>query len=72
MKHPHELDNLQGIKNYKGVLITREGLGYRVLGEYVETPYGVGEVLNNARKELGNSIVVDTRNGGFKFMNDEK
>ncbi len=64
----HELDNLKGMRNYKGVLITRIIGGYEVLDTKVKTPQEVDQVLDQAAEHLKNSITVQN-NGNMGASN---
>jgi len=66
MEDKHQLEDLKGICNYKGVTITKLiGKGYLVLGKKVDSPHQVDEAIERAGEALKESLVypVTVRNG---------
>ncbi len=64
----HELDNLKGQRNYKGVIIQKLIGGFEVLNTKVKTPQEVDQVLDQAAEHLKNSITVQN-NGNMGASN---
>ena len=65
----HELDELKGQQNYKGVTVVRIIGGFQVLGQNVSTAIEVDELLEKAAKVVEGSIRV-VNNGNFASIND--
>lgn len=71
----HELDELMGMRNYKGCSVTKLiGKGYLIFGKVVESPLEVDELIRVAGEAIEKSLTVSVTNsnGAFQAENPEK